>query len=132
MMRIENIINELEELIKADGYFENIDVVKAYPRHPAPTRNSRETVALGIDSIDMDSPEADGSARSGNIAVFADIFVPIKLSNSLAFEILEKLCSVLCAFNVLSVSAQRITFDTDTSSYLLKTVFTFNDEIEVN
>ena len=64
-------------------------------------------------------------------SVFADIFIPLKAENSRASDIFTNLCRCLCVYNILSVSAQRITVDTNSASYVLKTVFTFNDEIEV-
>ncbi|MGN1202222.1 MAG: hypothetical protein ACI4RF_02930 [Eubacterium sp.] len=130
-MKIESIIDELINLIKADDYFSKIKVIKAYPCTAAPTRIADETIALGMEEIKLSSASVDDSNRAGDVAVFADIFVPIKASNSRACNIFARLCRCFCSYNILSISAQRITVDVNTASYLLKTVFTFNDEIEV-
>ena len=103
-MRIDTILDAVEERLKADELFSNINIIKAYPC-----------------SIN----------KAGEISVFADIFVPLKTPSERAFEILTAICSCMGDFNVLSVSAQRIAVDRDTASYVLKTVFTFRDEIEV-
>lgn len=130
-MRVENIIDELIALIKSDAYFSNIKVIKAYPCTAAPTRITAETVALGLEKINLSSASVDDSNRSGDVSVFADIFIPVKDNNGRASDIFTRLCSCCSVYNILSVSAQRITVDITTAAYVLKTVFTFNDEIEV-
>ncbi|MDE6155869.1 MAG: hypothetical protein K2F67_05460 [Eubacterium sp.] len=130
-MRIENVVDDIIDMIKADAYFSNIRVVKAYPCSTAPTHLANETVAIGIDEISFSSMSVDESSREGNIAVFMDIFVPIKMSSSRASDILSGLCRCFRDLNILSVCADRITVHVDTAAYLLRTVFTFNNEIEV-
>lgn len=70
-------------------------------------------------------------SNAGSISVFADIFVPLKTDNGRACDIFSRLCRCFGRYNVISVSAQRITVDMNTASYVMKTAFTFNDEIEV-
>ena len=130
-MKIENTIDKLIEVISADDYFNDIKIIKAYPCSIAPTRIVTETVALGFDEIRLSSASVDESGRAGDLSVFVDIFIPIKTDNSRASEIFARICKCFYAYNILSVSAQRIAVDVNTASYVLKTVFTFNDEIEV-
>ncbi len=130
-MKIEKIVDELMEKIMGDNYFSDIRIMKAYPCSVAPSRVGKETIALGLDRVDLASSAVDDSDRAGEISVFADIFIPLKAENSRASDIFTNLCRCLCVYNILSVSAQRITVDTNSASYVLKTVFTFNDEIEV-
>lgn len=130
-MKIENMIDGLIDLIRCDDYFSDIKIIKAYPCTAAPSRICRETVALGIERIDLSSVSVDDSNRAGELCIFADIFVPLKSDNSKACDIFIRLCKCFCIYNILSVSAQRIAVNLNTSSYVLKTAFTFNDEIEV-
>ncbi len=130
-MKIESLIDNLIKVISEDSYFSDIKLIKAYPCTIAPTRIGVETVAFGLDKISLSSSSVDDSNRDGDVSVFADIFIPIKTENSRAGEIFSRLCKCLSIYNILSVSAERITVDVNTSAYVLKTVFTFNDEIEV-
>lgn len=130
-MKIENIIDRLIEVISADDYFSDIKIIKAYPCTIAPSRIATETVALGFDEIRLSSASVDDSNRAGDISVFVDIFIPIKMENSRACDIFSRICRCFYVYNILSVSAQRMEVDINTSAYVLKTVFTFNDEIEV-
>lgn len=130
-MKIENIIDRLIAVISADDYFSDIKIIKAYPCTIAPSRIATETVALGFDEIRLSSASVDDSNRAGDISVFVDIFIPIKMENSKACDIFSRICRCFYVYNILSVSAQRMAVDINTSAYVLKTVFTFNDEIEV-
>ena len=106
-------------------------IIKAYPCTAAPARLSKETIALGFEKVDFSSVSVDDNSRAGSISVFADIFVPLKTDNGRACDIFSRLCRCFGRYNVISVSAQRITVDMNTASYVMKTAFTFNDEIEV-
>lgn len=130
-MKLENLPDEIIDLIKAEMFFSDIRVIKAYPCDAASVRISRETIAIGIDEITMMSASMDDSRRKGDIKIFADIFIPIKHGSSRAGEIFIKLCSCLKKYNVVSICAQRIAVDKRTCSYIMKTAIAFNDEIEV-
>lgn len=77
-MKIENILDALIRLIESDDYFSSVNILKAYPCSPAPSRLAGETVALGLEEIKMSSSSVDESNRAGEISVFADIFIPVK------------------------------------------------------
>lgn len=130
-MQIESFIDEFIGLIKNDDYFSDIKIIKAYPCTAAPVRLSKETIALGFEKVDFSSVSVDDNSRAGSICVFADIFVPLKTDNGRVRDIFSRLCRCFGRYNVISVSAQRITVDMNTASYVMKTAFTFNDEIEV-
>lgn len=130
-MKIESFMDEFIGLIKSDDYFSDMKIIKAYPCTAAPVRLSKETIALGFEKVDFSSVSVDDNSRAGSISVFADIFVPLKTDNGRACDIFSRLCRCFGRYNVISVSAQRITVDMNTASYVMKTAFTFNDEIEV-
>lgn len=130
-MKIESFIDEFISLIKSDVYFSGIKIIKAYPCTAAPVRISKETIALGFEKVDFSAISVDDSNRAGSVSVFADIFIPLKTDNGRACEIFSRLCRCCGRYNVISVSAQRIAVDINTASYVMKTAFTFNDEIEV-
>lgn len=130
-MKIENVLDDIIRTIQADEYFSDIRVIKAYPCSVAPTRLADETVVIGFDEIRFSSMCVDESGREGDIAVFIDIFVPVKMNSSRASDILSRLCRCFGNYNVLSVCAERLTVDLNTAAYQLRTAFTFNYEIEV-
>lgn len=125
------MLDEIIEAIKKDDYFSDIRIIKAYPCSAAPARLAEETVAIGFEEVNFSSVSVDESARAGETSVFIDIFIPIKMSNAKAIDIFSRLCRCFHNLNILSVRAERITVDIHTASYLLKTAFTFHNEIEV-
>ncbi len=128
-MKFNGIVNNLISLVKKDKYFKEIEVVEAYPCREVATRLNRCIVVFGIDEVKMESYQVDDNARSGSVSIFADIFVPIRRSSRKAGEIFSKICCCLNIYNVISVSAERITVDKNTQTYVLKSKITFNDEI---
>lgn len=131
MLRIDNALDALINTIRADAYFSDIRVIKAYPFSAAPTRLAKETIVFGFDEITFSSTSVDESSRSGNLTVFADIFIPLKINSARAVDVFSQICRCFNGFNILSVRCERITVDVSTASYVLKTAFTFNNEIEV-
>lgn len=131
MLRIDSVLDTLISTIKADDYFSDIRVIKAYPCSAAPTRLAKETVAIGFDEISFSSMSIDENAREGEVTAFIDIFIPLKINNSRAVDIFSRLCRCFNSFNILSVRCERMNVDVNTASYVLKTAFTFHNEIEV-
>lgn len=128
-MRLDTILDELIKIIKDNAYFDNIKVIKAYPSDVKPTRLGCPYIAVGLSEIDMHSSSIDSARRSGQISVFADVYVSGKQNCTLIYDIFTKLCEVLSCFNVLSIKADRTQYDTYTQANVLKGIITFDDEI---
>lgn len=128
-MRLDTILDELIRLIKSDDYFDNIKVIKAYPSDVKPTRLNSPYIAVGLGEVDMHSSSIDSAQRSGQISVFADVYVSGREDGAIIYDIFTRLCKVLSCFNVLSIKADRTQYDTYTQANVLKGVITFDDEI---
>ena len=128
-MRLDNILDELIGVIKADDAFKAVKVIKAYPFDIKPTRLACPYIALGFSEIDMHSGSIDSSQRQGQVSVFADIYVSGRQDGESIYDIFTRLCEVLSCFNVLSIKTQRTEYDAYTQSNVLKSVISFNDEI---
>lgn len=128
-LRLDTVLDELICVINSDEYFKDIRVIKAYPFDVKPTRPPHPYIALGIEEIDMCSGSIDSAQRSGQLSVFADIFVSKKQDAQIIYEIFSKMCEALECFNVLSIKAFRIKYDADTQSNVFNCVITFNDEL---
>lgn len=128
-MRLDTILDELIRIIKGNSYFDNIKVIKAYPSDINPTRLGYPYIAVGLSEIDMQSSGIDSAQRSGQISVFADVYVSGRQDCTLIYDIFTRLCEVLSCFNVLSIKASRMQYDTYTQANVLKGVITFDDEI---
>ncbi len=129
-MRIDDITLTIKKIIREDAFFENTGVINAFPNRMKSTRLHKPVIALGVDNIEMESEQIESSSRSGQISVFADIFLPTSSGISELENIFSNLCRCFNHFNIISIRTGRIEFDDYAQTYVMKTVFTFNDEIE--
>lgn len=130
-MRIEEIVEQIINTVKSDDFFNDVKIIKAYPNSNYPTRLGCDIVAVGLDEIQLCKRGIDELDNAGEISVFVDIFTPVKTEITRASEIFTRLCKCLYCYNLVSISAQRIITDSERAAFVLKTKFTFNDEIEV-
>lgn len=128
-MRIDKITTELINAVKQNEYFNDINVIAAYPKGKKPTRLERICIAFGISEVNISSAYIDEHERTGTVTVFADIFVPLKYDCGIMPVIFSKMCESLSGFNILSITAGRISTDSDIQAYLLKAAVTVGDII---
>lgn len=131
MLKIDSVLDDLISTIKADDYFSDIKVIKAYPCSAVTVRLAKVTVAVGFDEISFSSMSVDENTREGEVTAFIDVFIPLKMDSSVAMDIFSRICSCFKGFNILLVRCERMSVDVNTASYVLKSAFTFNNEIEV-
>lgn len=129
-MKINTVTSNIKTIIKGNSFFDDINVINAFPYKMKSTRLKRAVVAIGIDTIEMRSDMIGESSRRGDICVFADIFLPTHFDISMMERIFSQLCSCFESFNIISIKTGRTRFDNNAQAYLLNTVFTFHDNIE--
>lgn len=129
-MKLDDITLTVKQIIKQDEFFKNIRVINAFPNVMKTTRLDAVTIAIGVNSVDIESDQIESYSRSGNISVFADIFLPTSHKVNELESIFASLCRCFNCFNIISIRAGRTGFDPYAQAYLMKTVFTFNDEIK--
>ncbi|MGN0522375.1 MAG: hypothetical protein ACI4IQ_07040 [Eubacterium sp.] len=129
-MKINKCVDAFIERLKASPCFEDIKILGAYPCSVKPTQLTKTVIAVGLCDIDMSSSGLGEDSRAGCYSVFADIFLPWKADNAVMSDIFKNICAAVYDLNIIGIKAQRITVDNTTGSYVLKSVFTFNDEID--
>lgn len=129
MKNLDNLLHQFTDTIKKNSYFENMKIVTAYPCEISPSRLSKVVIAVGISGADFFARGAGEEDVSGNIEVFADIFVPWRMKDNRTEEIFTHICEISVQCGAVSIKADRIMSDKATGCYVLKSVFTFNDEL---
>lgn len=129
-MTLDKILNEIKEQISQSSLFSGVKIILAYENRNKPVRLSNPVIALGIDSVELSSDSIDENSRSGEIRIFADIFVPVDNDGLNPQEIFINVCKLLACYNVLSVTAQRLTYDNQIQAYLLATSVCFKDTVD--
>ncbi len=129
MMMNDSVSSFIERLKKCPD-LDGVRILSSYPCAIKPTQLDRAVIAVGFCDADMSSSGLGEDSRAGCYSVFADIFLPWKKDNSVMGDIFKNICLCVGDMNILSIKADRIAVDKATASFVLKSVFTFNEEID--
>lgn len=129
MKNIESFVNRLAKGIKQELSEKKVDIINAYPSSLKPTVLTSPVIAIGLESAKLIPDSIDEERASGEICVFADIFIPAGMKSTIAIDIFNSVCKVAGVFGIVSVSAERLSYDKLLSAYVMKTSYKFNDEL---
>lgn len=130
MIKAENILNEFLSRILDDRYFADIQITRAYSNSFKPTILKNTAVAVGIKSIELDENSLNESVKAGSFSVFADIFLPFEYDKAVPESIVFRICRDVSDFNIVSISISEIKANSLAQCYVMRAIFTFNNEIE--
>ena len=123
---IEDFIYKLRE----NDYFYDKKIVRAYPVEAKETLIKAPIISVGIKEMKFDESSIGDNIKFGNISVGANIYIPFSANDITSEEIVCELCKSVDEFNIVSIKASEIKANTDLNCFIVKTVFTFNDEIQ--
>lgn len=129
MIKAENILSDFMDKLEADEFFGNVRLTRAYPNVIKPTLLKKAVVALGIKSINVDENSVGQNIKSGSYSVFADIFVPYSYGKYEMEQIVFRICRNISERNIVAIEISEITANSTAECFVMKSVFTFNDEI---
>ena len=129
MIKTENILSDFIDKLEADEFFENVKITRAYPNEIKPTQLKKAVVAVGIRNIEVDENSIGQDIKSGSYSVFADIFVPYSYDKQTFERIVFRICMDISELNLVAIEISGVTANTTAECYVMKSVFTFNDEI---
>lgn len=129
MIKTENILSDFIDKLEADEFFENVKVTRAYPNEIKPTQLKKAVVAVGIRNIEVDENSIGQDIKSGSYSVFADIFVPYSYDKQTFERIVFRICMDVSELNLVAIEISGITANTTAECYMMKSLFTFNNEI---
>ena len=129
MICAERIMTDFIELITADEYFKDIQILRACPGGIKSTLLENAVVAVGLKEINVEDSSLGESVKTGTISVFANIYVPYSFDKSNFEKIVFRICRNVAEFNIVSVNISEITANSASECFVMKVVFTFNDEL---
>lgn len=129
MIKTENILSDFIDKLEADEFFENVKITRAYPNEIKPTQLKKAVVAVGIRNIEVDENSIGQDIKSGSYSVFADIFVPYSYDKQTFERIVFRICMDISELNLVAIEISGITANTTAECYMMKCLFTFNNEI---
>lgn len=130
-MVLKNVLAKIKASLEENDYFDSIKITNAYVAEKKPTRLNCRVIALGIEKIDFNSSSVGQNYRTGDIRLFADVFLPACDDTSFYGEIICEICKSLYDYNVLSISADRIKYDTSVQAYIMKCTICLGDVIQL-
>ena len=129
MMKAQNILADFIERIKADEYFGDIRVTRAYPDTVKPTLLKKAVVAVGIKSIDIDENSIGQDIKAGSYSVFSNIYVPYFFDKRAMEQIVFRICRDISDLNIVAIEISKISANSVAECFVMKAVFTFNDNL---
>lgn len=129
MIKAENILSDFIGKLEADDFFKDVRLTRAYPDCIKPTQTKKAAVAVGIKNIGVDENSVGQDIKSGSYSVFADIFVPYSFDKQSFEKIVFRICKDISELNLVAIEISGVTADTTAECYIMKSLFTFNDEI---
>lgn len=130
MRSINSFINDFISAVKKSSALRDVKFIRVYPTNDKPTMLDETVVAVGIDKIELENESIGSETKHGSVSIFADIYVPVNKQSSKMTDILSSICSAVSSPCISGIKAGRIEYDNTARAYVLKSVFTFNDEIE--
>lgn len=129
MMKARNILTDFIKRIKADEYFDNIIVTRAYPDTVKPTLLKKAVVAVGIKNIDLDENSLGQNVKTGSYSIFSNIYVPYSFDKCALEQIVFRICKNISALNIVAIEISEISANSTVECFVMKAVFTFNDKL---
>lgn len=129
MIKADCILHEFLSRILEDRFFADIQITRAYPKAVKPTILKNIAVAVGIKSIELDENSINENVKAGSFSVFTDIFLPFAFDKTVPESIVFRICRDVSDFNIVSIQISEIKADSLVGCYVMRAVFTFNNEL---
>lgn len=127
MINAEKIVSELIEVLEQNEYFSDKNIVPAFTRAVKPTVMKRVYIACGMLELNADNSAVGEDVKAGSVKLFADIYVPWKITD---FDMQQAVCKIVSGvegFCITSVYAGEQYQDSDTQCIVQRVVLTISD-----
>lgn len=128
MQKTNEVVEKFIQLFQSDKRFENIRFLKVFPVKEAPNRLSFPMVVLSLGDVEISDEALGENVKAGTCSLRCRIYSDCNAEREESEKLFTDLCSCAFAYNLLSVSAKPLEYDSDTGLMLLDAVFTFHDE----
>lgn len=130
MKSIKVFVDDFAAALKDAQYLDEAKIINAYPFCQIPTIIKRPIIAVGFDNASLKPNQIGDEIQSGDISVFADIYIPTDMDNKILADILGGICKAATGMNVTAIFSKGIEYEKTANAFVMRNVFTFNDEID--
>lgn len=130
-MYLNKEIDALIALLKANPFFDDIKITKAFPFINKPTRLSRTVIAVSPSKIDAQNISVGGESLFGDYSIDFDVFIPINDGTPVDTDVIEQLVCTLSKSFPKAAAVSEITVNNNIFCCTAKCTFTFSGEIKI-
>lgn len=130
MTSIKAFVDGFVNALKKMECLDKAKIINSYPFCKIPTLIKQPIVAVGFDNAMLKPDQIGSDIKSGNVSVYANVYIPADAYGKISADIFSGICTVASALNVTAISSKGIEYDKAAGVYVMKNVFTFNDEID--
>lgn len=131
MMNIKALLMNVVDTLKADPFFDDIKLVRAYPYMTKPTMPEEAIIAISIGEVKLKPCHIGEDSLMIELSLWTDIYVPFSLGTELGCDIFSRLCECVGRISPKCISSSRMVADKESGCYLLQCEITFDRELEV-
>lgn len=129
MKNIKSFLNDFVRFMKNDEFFSGVKIIHAYPFNKKPERLDYPIVAVGFSQIRLKPKHIGSNIKSGEVSIFADIYVPSKMKTDCIYDIMCHICNAAGHMNASSVFCDNTEYYKKAEAYITKIFITFNSEV---
>lgn len=129
-MKIDKIADEFINTLRLSGILADVKIIEAYPNLTKPTRLSKPVVSVSACNMDLSVNGIGEDNFAGEYAVNVNIYIAKELGAYNPAEIFGRICKAADNLLISGVKADDVKFDRTSDCFVLKSVFTFNNQFD--
>jgi hypothetical protein len=130
-MYLTNEIDVLIEMLRANSYFDDIKIIKAFPYSMKATRLAKTVIAVSPSKVEGENISIGDNKMFGEYSIDFDVFIPILSGTPVKSDVIEQIVTTVSACYPSGISVSAITVNNDISCTTAKCTFTFSGEISI-
>lgn len=131
MKSINSYPDNVVKALKAGGYLNQFTVTRAFPKTAKPSPLTYSLITVGIDSFELNTTGIGADTKCGDLNIFADIYIPIKLGGKGINTALQNVYNACALLEPCKIKSGRTHFDNSTQAYKTEVIITFNNEFTI-
>ena len=132
MKSINSYPDRVVQALKTGGYLKEFTITRAFPKTAKPSPLTHSIITVGIDSFELSTAAIGANTKCGDLNIFADIYIPVKLGvkriNTALHNVYNNACTYL---EPCKIKVGRTHFDSSTQAYKTEVIITFNNEFQI-
>lgn len=131
MIEAKSLVSNLVERIKADDFFQNTSVCRAYGTELKPTCSAGAVIVCGTVSADIQNAAIEQDIKAGSVTLFADIYVPWNMKNYDMQQAVARICAAAYSDNAVGVKLNEARSHKKAQCIMQRAEITYSDVFDL-